>query len=246
MASADNGTLEIATLKIDYAYIGSLISAVAAPEALELKCQFNPTTLKVSKTVGYELSKPVVTRDFPETVYQGGNAATWNTELFFDAYARMTADQMDQKRHDIRADINKLMAMSLRTNGYSLPLPYPVMAVPPTVILVWGELKLFRAVMTSCIVTYTAFDKKGIPVRAKADVTFKEQSHPFDFLPPQNPSSRTEAHNTIRVTQGDRLDLIANNYYGDSRMWRAIAEKNDIEDPLNLEPGQLLTMPNVY
>ncbi len=245
MADTDNGTLEIATLKVDYAYIGSFIHAVAAPEALELKCQFNPATLEVLKTVGYQMN-PSVTRDFPETVFQGGSAASWSTELYFDAYARMTHDKMDQKRHDIREDINKLMAMTLRTSGYSLPLPYPVMGVPPTVILVWGELKLFRAVLTSCVVTYLAFDKKGIPVRAKANVNFKEQSHPMDFLPPQNPSSRTEAHNTIRVTQGDRLDLIANDYYGDSRMWRAIAEKNDLEDPFNLKPGQLLTMPNVY
>ncbi len=245
---ADNtttGKLEFAKLIVDYVYINSLMSAVAKPIDLNLECQFNPAALTIAKDVAYE-SVPQPLRDFPETQYKGGKNATWSMELFFDAYARMTHEKVDGKRHDIRKDINKLMAMSLRCNGYGVPLPIPVLGVPPSVIFVWGELKLFRAVMLSCSVTYTAFDKSGIPVHAKASVKFQEQSHPLDFLPPQNPSSRTEARNTIRVTQGDRLDLIASKYYGDSRMWRAIADNNDLDDPFNLEPGQLLTMPNVY
>ncbi len=245
ITTTSTGKLEHAKLKVDWVYFNTLFSAATGGDHCELECQFNPTSLTVAKTTGYE-GKPVVTRDFPETVFKGGNAATWTMDLFFDAYARMSHKDVDGSWHDIREDINQLMSMSLRGKGWSVTLPYPILSVPPSVIFVWGELKLFRAVMTSCSVTYTAFDSKGRPIRAKATVSFLEQSHPFDFLPPQNPSSRTEARNTIRVTQGDRLDLIANNYYGDSRMWRAIAEKNDLEDPFNLEPGQLLTMPNVY
>ena len=137
------------------------------------------------------------------------------------------------------------MSLTLRTLGYGVPLPYPFLGEPPTVIFVWGGIKLFRAVMTNIVVKYTMFDENGVPTRATADCDFKEQSHPLDFLPAQNPTSRTEIRNTVRVTQGDRLDLIASRFYGDSRMWRAIAQANDLEDPFNLRPGQLLTMPNV-
>ena len=28
-------------------------------------------------------------------------------------------------------------------------------------------------------------------------------------------------------------------------MWRKVAEANNLDDPFNLRPGQLLTMPNV-
>lgn len=243
--NATTGKLEYAKLIVDYVYINTILSAVADPMDLNLECQFNPAQISIDKTVQY-VTMPNPLRDFPETQYLGGNCAVWSMELYFDAYARMTHEKVDGKRHDIRKDVNLLMAMSLRCNGYSLPLPMSLLGVPPTVIFVWGELKLFRAIMESCSVAYTAFDKSGIPVRAKATVKFKEQSHPFDFLPPQNPSSRTESRNTIRVTQGDRLDLIASDYYGDSRMWRAIADNNDLDDPFNLEPGQLLTMPNIY
>ena len=137
------------------------------------------------------------------------------------------------------------MAMSLRTYGFSIPTPYPYLNEPPSIIFVWGGIKLFRAVMTNINVKYTMFDENGVPTRAVADCEFMEQSHPLDFLPPQNPTSRTESRHTVRVTQGDRLDLIANDFYGDSRMWRAIADANDLDDPFNLTAGQLLTMPNV-
>ena len=92
------------------------------------------------------------------------------------------------------------MAMGLRTYGFSIPIPYPYLGEPPSIIFVWGGIKLFRAVMTNITVNYTMFDSNGVPTRATAECTFMEQSHPLDFLPPQNPTSRTEAHQTVRVT----------------------------------------------
>ncbi|MBR6088668.1 MAG: LysM peptidoglycan-binding domain-containing protein [Anaerolineaceae bacterium] len=231
--------MEKAKLYTDYLYLSAISSIMPTVE-----CQFNPTELGISRSTKWE-GNPVPERDFPRTEFKGGNAATYNLSLFFDAYATDDYKTTKPSRRDIRKDINNLMAMGLRTYGYSVPLPYAYLGEPPSVIFVWGGIKLFRAVLTSINVKYTMFDSNGVPTRATAECTFMEQSHPLDFLPPQNPTSRTEPRHTVRVTQGDRLDLIANNFYGDCRMWRAIADANDLDDPFNLTPGQLLSMPNL-
>jgi nucleoid-associated protein YgaU len=44
------------------------------------------------------------------------------------------------------------------------------------------------------------------------------------------------------VKQGDTIDLIAFDEYGDSAMWRFIAATNNLDDPLRLKPGQVLAI----
>jgi len=43
----------------------------------------------------------------------------------------------------------------------------------------------------------------------------------------------------------DRLDQIANRYYGAPSLWRLIAGFNDIVDPLRVRAGQLLALPSI-
>ena len=48
----------------------------------------------------------------------------------------------------------------------------------------------------------------------------------------------------VWVVKGrDTLPAIAAAEYGDARQWRAIAEANDIDDPLMLVPGTRLVLP---
>ena len=104
-------------------------------------------------------------------------------------------------------------------------------------------MQLFRAVATKVQVSYVLFTQGGIPIRAKCVMEFMERSHPLDLLPPQNPSSRTDARRTHRVVAGDRLDNIAHNEFADPRRWRNIAEANNIDDPFTLRDGNLLSIP---
>lgn len=50
------------------------------------------------------------------------------------------------------------------------------------------------------------------------------------------------------VTQlGDRLDLLADKYYNDARLWWIIAYANNIHDaPIGLEEGQTLRIPTEF
>ena len=48
----------------------------------------------------------------------------------------------------------------------------------------------------------------------------------------------------IISTQGDRLDLLANQYYGDRNLWWIIAVANNLNDAsLSIEPGKQLRIP---
>ena len=44
---------------------------------------------------------------------------------------------------------------------------------------------------------------------------------------------------------GETLDRIAATYYGDASRWRAVAAANGVEDPLNLPPGTVLSIPRL-
>jgi nucleoid-associated protein YgaU len=47
------------------------------------------------------------------------------------------------------------------------------------------------------------------------------------------------------VKIGDTLSGIAGMFYKDPRLWRPIAQRNDVENPRDLQPGQVLTIPQI-
>jgi nucleoid-associated protein YgaU len=46
------------------------------------------------------------------------------------------------------------------------------------------------------------------------------------------------------VVEGDNLQSIATAGYGSPGRWRALAEANDIDDPLRVRPGEVVYLPN--
>jgi nucleoid-associated protein YgaU len=86
------------------------------------------------------------------------------------------------------------------------------------------------------------FDPSGVPLRATATVTLEEV--PTDTPARQNPTSGTDrVHRSHLVIEGDSLASIAYQHYQDASLWRAIAESNDIDDPMELRPGRQLLIP---
>jgi nucleoid-associated protein YgaU len=198
----------------------------------EIECQFNPSSLTISKSTSWA-GQESPNFNSPFLHFAGGQSATYELSLFFDAYS-------DPKK-DVREYTNQLLSLTLRGAGKSLFIvPF---SSPPTVTFVWGKITLFMAVVESVQITYTLFSKDGLPIRAKADVTFKQQDFMDDIMPAQNPTSRTDSRKTRRVTSHQRLDQIAYEEYGDARMWRALADANGLDDPFSLSDGQLLVIP---
>ena len=55
----------------------------------------------------------------------------------------------------------------------------------------------------------------------------------------------TDSDIVVITVQGDRLDLLANEYYGDSTMWWVIALKNNLTDiDLTMQGGIKLRIPS--
>jgi hypothetical protein len=204
----------------------------------EIECQFNPAELTIKKTNTWS-GAPSPSFNSPFLQYAGGEPATYGLSLFFDSYAAATETQPPK---DVREYTNKLLMLTLRGAGYSLfLLPY---ASPPTVEFIWGKIKLFSAVVESVQISFTMFAPDGTPIRAKADVQFKQNEFlGDDIIPAQNPTSRTDPRKTRIAQSRQRLDQIAYEEYGDSRHWRLLAEANNMDDPFQLVDGQILVIP---
>lgn len=202
-----------------------------------LECQFNPESLKIVKSVEWHAPKSGQTdkdsqpqSNAPDMEYGGGNPAEFSLDLIFDTTL------LDNQ--DVRGFTNQLLAFTLMGGK-----PGKSDEEPPAVEFVWGDFLLFLAVITRVEITYTLFLPSGIPVRARAHVDFVQLMDEDGKMGSQNPTTRTPARKTRLVQQGDRLDYLAYQEYGQPGMWREIAEANHIENPLDLQPGQLLVIP---
>jgi nucleoid-associated protein YgaU len=119
------------------------------------------------------------------------------------------------------------------------------MGHPPKCRLIWGRdtKNHFDCYITSCAVKFTMFNQDGQPIRATATLQLKETRDPKQLLP-TNPTSLGEPGRRVWVvSEGDRLDWIAYQEYGDAREWRRIAEANRLDNPLDLRPGMTLSIP---
>ncbi len=128
--------------------------------------------------------------------------------------------------------------------GLTVPDEEKGFTQPPKCKFKWGEFTEdtrmgFEAVLSGLQVEYIWFLPDGTPVRATTDLTFKEY-YEADEL--QNPTSRSEARKVWRVIEGQTLDWIAYQEYGDSAAWRHIARVNNLQNPRDLRPGMVLRL----
>jgi hypothetical protein len=153
--------------------------------------------------------------------YVRGNARTLQMELFFDTY---------EVKRDVRAEVGRITGL-LRKD--------PATQAPPILLVTWGSLQ-FRGVLEAASQRFVMFLSDGTPVRARANVTFKEFT-PLEvevtrglFLGP--PAVRT-------LVENDTLARLAHEHLGDPGAWRQIAELNGIDDPFALQLGATLLIP---
>jgi nucleoid-associated protein YgaU len=200
-----------------------------------IKCMFNPTEYSISKTSDWKEEKQTG-KNVPKFDYKGGGPKTLTMQLLFDAF------EVDQG--DVTKDINELWKFVL-VDKVKTPQPKDKRSRPPLCRVQWGNHWEFKAAVTNLKVRYHLFREDGRPVRATVDVTFveamDETKHPDKGT---NPSSHGEpGHRRRTVDPHDTLAWIAWEEYGDSGLWRAIADANQIDDPLSLLPGQVLAIP---
>jgi len=185
---------------------------------------FNPNqyVLNQTNTIA-EIAVPGL--GVPILQYIGGKARTLKFDLLLDTYEAGT---------DVSDATKKIYAL-LDRKGQT--------HVPPLVEFGWGKFK-FKCVLDSIDGTFTMFTSDGTPVRATLKVSLREIVD-VDVEVKNVANESTDRVKSWTVKRGDTLSGIAAVEYGDPGQWRPIADANGIDDPLSIQPGDVLVLPAI-
>jgi nucleoid-associated protein YgaU len=184
--------------------------------------RFNPTDLSVDRSSHYA-SMPVPGLSMPILQYIRGESDVLHLELFLD--------RTDQNS-DIENDIAALEGFIKIDSA---------LHAPPVMMFIWANFS-FTGVATSLRKKMTLFSEDGRILRARVTLSLKSYQSAEVQLRDLNLSSPDRTHARV-LREGETLAHIANEVYGDPRMWRPIALANGIERPRFIEPGTPLRIP---
>jgi Contractile injection system tube protein/LysM domain len=201
-----------------------------------IPCLFNPAELELHQANSWT-ADVMPGKGVPTLRYTGAGSGQLNLTLFFD-----TTDTGDAVT-EYTSKLVGLMEVDSNLPGSSASTNN---ARPQWVAFHWGDFHSFKAVVSALDLTFEYFSSSGTPLRARASLTLTQYQEDLAFGP-QNPTSGTpRPHRVHQVQPGETLDRIAAMHLGDSNKWRAIADVNGIEDPLELRPGSLLAIPGLF
>jgi hypothetical protein len=201
----------------------------------QIPCLYNPEQLSISRRNSWDApsmpGKGVSTAQF-----NGTESASMSLELKFDTTLEGVPVTNYTGKILALMEPDPTLAGSDETSNN---------ARPRTVTFGWGNLQSFESVITALSLTFTYFSESGTPLRADMSLTLMQYQQ-SDAFGPQNPTSGTpRPHRVHRVQPGETLDRISARYYGDSTKWRALAAANNLEDPLAVRPGTVLSIPRL-
>ena len=201
---------------------------------------FNPTEYSITKTNRWSFDK-VQGQSLPPAEFGGGSPREISLNLLLDA------SLLDNGR-SVKDITDKLFRMMEVRDGQPAG---GARSVPPFVTFRWGAVDTFKAVCTSLTVAYQLFKPNGEPIRANVQLALTQAAQASTASSAsanraQNPTTRAMAGlGAHTVRDGDSLPSIAYRAYGDATRWRAIAEANNIDDPLRLRRGTPLVLPRL-
>jgi hypothetical protein len=212
-----------------------------------LQVRFNPTEYTLSKGAQFaEVQIPGL--DSPILQFVHGQTETLSLDLFFDT----TEYGMDDDATSVTTLTDQFYSM-IKIDGNT--------HAPPVCFFAWGSefpgQRTYTSISTGsqqrhgfkCIVDsvrqrFTLFSPQGTPLRATLTVQLKEYKTLADQIAEINAQSADHSH-THLIQAGESLAQIAAEVFNDPTQWRAIATANSILDPIDLQPGTMLTIPSL-
>ena len=210
-------------------------------EGKRFKVLFNPNTYSITKSVTWSVPQSAMAGgaqtdrkvNAPTLTFGGGGSRQLTLELFYDVTESIQGTPID----DVRKETNRIVALTRIERDLNRP---------PAVEITWGYASPagsdfpFTGVVSNLVQRFTLFTSDGKPVRASLTVVFTE------FLDPKMDQRQTDPELTTRVVKrGDTLNGIAGEIYHDPMLWRIIAEANHLDDPRQLQIGQMLAIPKL-
>src|SRR5882762_3934119 len=196
---------------------------------------FNPTEYHFDRTNAYKATA-VPGLGSPLIQFVNGEADTLSMDLFLDDYTDPQGPTSSSKKE------SQPVASRLKSISALLEIDRDLHA-PPPVRFNWGPME-FTAVIEKLGRKVTMFHPDGTPARATLTVAFKE----YRTLRQQLESPRRESADKTkrRVVVGkEQLWQIAAREYDDPNEWTRIAERNDLDDPREISPGDWLFVPPI-
>jgi Contractile injection system tube protein len=114
---------------------------------------------------------------------------------------------------------------------------------PPTLIFQWGT-QIMRCVLKEVQVTFERFSSSGNPDRAKITFKVQEEFNIFGMMMTNPTSGGLPGRQRHVVSASENLQTISTAAYGSPKLWRGVAEANNIDDPFRVRPGDTVYLPN--
>jgi hypothetical protein len=192
---------------------------------LTIPCLYKPEKLSYSKSTNWnEVKTPK--RNAPKARFKGGGPERLQLKLF-----------LENERAGILGVQGFIFALK-----QLMRVPPILLDQPPLVMFVWGLTTSNMSYIQDMSYEYTLFEPGGRALVAEVSLTLVEYNIEWLAMLPQNPTSRSEPRKTWVVSEGQTLDWIAYQEYGDSAQWRHIAKDNNLANPMKLKAGQILKL----
>ncbi|MDR1548449.1 MAG: hypothetical protein LBT06_07680 [Hungatella sp.] len=200
-------------------------------DSFPLYVQFNPESYSVSERVEYnQITGQGSAKDV--TQYVSSVKSVSSLSFHFDTDSVLASNVSKSK---IATDVSALTAKFsnlLRVDGD--------LHRPPLVTFVWGSISI-TGVVVSVDTSFTMFDRKGVPVRAKVDCKLLSSGEESAIR--RSPLQSPDRTKSRVMSEDSNLWELANREYGDINRWRVIARANRILDPMDIETGTVLKVP---
>jgi nucleoid-associated protein YgaU len=229
------------------------VSTYDAEDAKPVEVLFNPTEYSVTTNMNYAAIDVPGLR-MPLLQFVRGESRVMSVELFLDysdrdqtgktgigkeivsaALEAVTGSGLPQSQTDTRLETQLAILRKYVTIDKELH-------APPIVKFSWGDGRDFTGVVTEFSETFLMFNEMGDVIRARVKLSIKSyeaaelQYRALDLQSPNHTRTRV-------VKEGERLDTIAMEEYGNPTEWRTLAEANDIARPRLIKPGDVLVIP---
>ena len=187
---------------------------------------FNPFEYSIERGNAYK-STAIPGLSGPLLQFINGDADVLSMELFLDDYTDAPPD-------------GRTVPQRLEELAFLLEIDSQLHA-PPTVRFFWGKL-FFKAIIEKLSRKITVFRPDGLPARASVNIAFKEYKTLVELV--NDPKLESADKSKRRVIIGlDSLWALAFREYGDPELWRAIADRNDLDDPRDIRAGDWVMVP---
>ena len=189
----------------------------------EIPLQFNPSSYSVEESNEYS-EKKLMGLNGIVNQFTGSKRSDLTLELLFDSTAT---------GKDVRELIDPFKKIVEIDN---------TLHAPPPCRFVWEKFS-YDGIVSAFKKEFTYFFSNGTPARVKVSLTLKPYTDVENMAKDLNLQS-SDISKTRVLAEGDSIFEMAYREYNDSSMWRKIAAKNGIEDPLDIPFGKTLLLPS--